>query len=82
MSVENLSGPLKSSQTSSAGVDGVVGLGETVPQEISTHVAEGGTSTAKPGIETMNASIQGSAPTHIARRSPSHPLEDSSANKQ
>jgi hypothetical protein len=81
---ENLSGPLKPSQKSEARVDGVVGLGETGPEELSGHTAEVGSSSVKSGEEAVDAGAQGYASknTDIARRSASHPLENPSAGNK
>ncbi len=73
---ESLTGPLPPSQKSVGHVDGVVGLGETEPSNAAAHSASnGGSSSAKPGIEEYKASPQASQTSGIARRSPSHDLE-------
>ena len=69
---EHLTGPLKTSQ---AGADGVVGLGETEPSEVAARSAEGGSSSAKPGVEEYSASPHASQSSGIARRSTTHDLE-------
>jgi hypothetical protein len=76
---ENLTGPLKPSENY---VDGIGGLGEGPPETASPSIHEGGTSTAKSGVETMDAYAESHSPksSGIARRSASHPIENSSSH--